>query len=73
MMDIATLGLDLAKSVFQVHGVIIRDVRSSRERCGGLRSSTSSASFLLASSASRLAAARTIGHARSQPSDMTCA
>ena len=62
-MQITTIGLDLAKSVFQVHAVDAKDTLSSAKRCGGHRFCRSLPSFPPASSAWKLAAPRIIGHA----------
>ena len=62
-MQITTIGLDLAKSVFQVHAVDAQGHASSAKRCGGRRFCRSSPSFPFASSAWKLVAPRIIGHA----------
>ena len=66
-MEITTIGLDLAKHVFQVHGVdeADRTVRS-EEAPARRKSSPSSGLFRRGSSASRRAAARTTGRGSSR-------
>ena len=62
-MQITTIGLDLAKNVFQVHGVDATGRSLFRKRFGGRRCWHYLPSCLLAWSASRRAARRITGRA----------
>jgi hypothetical protein len=69
MQSITTIGLDLAKSVFQIHGVDGNGAIVVRRALR--RFSTSSAGFHLAWSGWKPAQVRITGRARLPPSDMT--
>ena len=72
-MQISTVGIDLAKRVFQIHGVDQDGNVVLRKQLRWPRSSVSSPSYRRAWWAWRLVGHRTIGRARSQPSAMRCA
>ena len=64
-MEITTVGLDIAKRVFQLHGVDAAGKAVLRRKCNGRKYWHSSRPYRLVWSALRLAARRIIGHARS--------
>jgi hypothetical protein len=64
MKDVVTIGLDLAKSVFQVHGA---------DRAGNAVLTRALRRAQVLDFFSRLAVVHIIGHARSQPSGTMCA
>ena len=47
-MQVTTIGLDLAKSIFQVHGIDAVGAPSFARRCAGLRCCPSSRAWRLA-------------------------
>ncbi len=71
-MKSMTIGLDLAKSVFQVHGVDAAGQVSVKKKLRRPRSSGSSRRFLRPWSAWRLAARRTTGPGRFPPWATRC-
>jgi hypothetical protein len=73
MKQITTIGLDLAKQVFQVHGADAQAVRSSTESYVEPKCCAFSRSCLRVWSAWRPAAVRIIGRARSRRSVTTSA
>jgi hypothetical protein len=72
MQTITTIGLDIAKSVFQVHGVDAAGAVVIRRQLSGALSWRSSRSCHHAWLASRLAPRRTIGRASIKHLDIPC-
>ena len=72
MGEVSTIGIDIAKSVFQVHGVDTDGAVVIRKRIGERRFSSSLPTYHLAWLALRRAQPLTIGHESLRGSDMTC-
>ena len=73
MQAVTTIGLDIAKSVFQVHGVDAEGKMIIRRKLKRRYVAAFSRSCRLALSVSRPAHHRIIGHANSRPSVTPCA
>jgi hypothetical protein len=67
-MQVITIGIDLAKNVFQVHGVDANDKLSSTSRCGDHNCSPSSPNSRRVASAWKLVRRPTTGRASSRSS-----
>ena len=71
-MEITTVGLDIAKRVFQLHGVDAAGKAVLRRNCNGRKYWRSLRLYRLVWSALRLAARRIIGRVRSGRWGMRC-
>ena len=71
-MEITTIGLDIAKRVFQLHGVDAAGKAVLRGSCSGRKCWRFSRPYRLVWSALRLAARRIIGRVRSGRWGMRC-